>query len=337
MLAILTSFLVTFWALQPAADDWAASERLCLGEVIQLTDPSMGFEKAGEAYFSPDGKDIIFQAVPNGEEYYQIYVMAVADRKPKMVSTGKGECTCAYFHPKRDTVLFASSHLDPRLASSATPEEPPGYQREGSNYRWSFNAHMDIFEGTRDGRILRRLTDSHGYDAEGAYDRSGGMIAFSSQRSGDLEIFVMKADGSEPRQLTRSKGYDGGPFISPDAKRVIFRADRKGNDLLQLFVIDIDGSNERQLTDNEHVNWGPYWHPNSRTIIYATSAHGHHNYELYLMNIKSGVQKRVTYRPGFDGLPTFSTDGKRLLWTAKRGPDNTSQVFMTDFKLPDGF
>jgi len=63
------------------------------------------------------------------------------------------------------------------------------------------------------------------------------------------------------------KGYDGGPFFVPDGKRIVYRSDRKGNDLLQIFVADlkfdakgdITGiTNERQLTDDANVNWGPY-------------------------------------------------------------------------------
>jgi Tol biopolymer transport system component len=55
------------------------------------------------------------------------------------------------------------------------------------------------------------------------------------------------------------------------------------------------------------------------------------------MNIETGAECRVTNTPGFDGLPAFSTDGKKLMWTSKRGPDQTSEIFMADFKLPAGF
>src|SRR5262249_29435663 len=116
-----------------------------------------------------------------------------------------------------------------------------------------------------------------------------------------------------------------------------FRADRHQNDLLQLFVMNADGADERQLTNNEDVNWGPYWHPNGRTIAFATSVHGHRNYEIYLMNIDTGRTARLTFHDGFDGLPVSWPDGKGLMWTSKRGPDNPPQIFLADFTLPDGF
>ena len=144
----------------------------------------------------------------------------------------------------------------------------------------------------------------------------------------------MNADGSSHRQITHTKNcYNGGPFFSPDAKRIVFRADRERPDYLQLFLIDSNGSEERQLTFNQAVNWAPYWHPNGKVIAYTTSIHGHRHYEIYLLNIITGAEHRLTHNPTFDGLPAFSPDGKKILWTSKRG-DNTSQVFMADFTMP---
>lgn len=339
VIPFLTAVLLTIAPGSAAAQEesWKEAERACLGNIVQITNPGQGLVKAGEAYFSPDGASIIFQAVPEGKEHYQIYLMSLADRKPKLVSTGRGECTCGYFHPTQEKILFASSHLDPRLKGTENPEPAPGYQRKGGSYRWSFNPHMDIFEATLDGKILARLTSKHGYDAEGAYDATAQWIAFSSNRSGDQEIYIMRSDGSGAKRLTHAAGYDGGPFISPDGKKIIFRADRRGDDLLQIFVMNLDGSGETQLTDNQHVNWGPFWHPTGKSVIYATSQHGHHNYELYLMNVDTRETFRVTHCPGFDGLPAFSKDGTKLMWTSKRGKDNTSQIFLADFALPDRF
>ena len=65
----------------------------------------MGFEKAGEGYFSPDGNTIIFQAVPTGQKNYQIYTMDLNTMVPHMVSTGKGACTCANFHPDNQKII----------------------------------------------------------------------------------------------------------------------------------------------------------------------------------------------------------------------------------------
>jgi TolB protein len=100
---------------------------------------------------------------------------------------------------------------------------------------------------------------------------------------------------------------------------------------LQVYVNNTDGTAERALTQNDFVNWGPYWYPDSRHIIYATSRHGHSNYELYLMDVDAGAEERITYHEGFDGLPVFSPDGKRLMWTSSgRTTDKKSQLFIAE-------
>ena len=220
-----------------------------------------------------------------------------------------------------------------RPARTAEPPKGPAYSRT-ARYRWEFPETMDIFTADLDGKNLKRLTDTPGYDAEASYSPDGSQIVFTSFRDGDGEIYIMDAVRQEPAADHAPKGYDGGPFFSPDGRRIIYRSDRKGNDLLQVYVNNTEGTAERALTQNEFVNWGPYWHPDGTHIIYATSKHGHSNYELYLMNVDTGAEERITYHEGFDGLPVFSPDGKRLMWTSSgRTADRKSQLFIADFTL----
>ncbi len=323
----------------PAARaDGNGEESKCLANVTQLTFSSMGLGKAGEAYFSPDGKKIIFQATPAGQSEYQIYMMDFIERVPKMVSTGKGACTCAYFHPTGKKIIFASSHLDPTLGEPKEKEKPKGYA-------WDFNVHMDIFEADPDGSKLRRLTDAPGYDAEGSYSTDGKSIVFTSQRDGDLEIYVMDADGGNQRRITHGKGYDGGPFFSPDGKTILYRGDRRGDDKmnLQLRIVSADGAGDRAITDNPIFNWCPFWHPSGKSFIFTQADHSARergekpNYDLFLMTPNGTKQTPITFDPEFDGLPVFSPDGKKLMWTSKRGGLSDAQVFIADFTLPDGF
>ncbi len=341
MLTIFLSLSILAAEPSPTPSEMAALEAKHLTNIRQVT---YGFARAGEGYFRPDGKAIIFQAVRNppptifltpaaNQDDYQIFTGdLLQDAQPRMVSTGKGACTCAYYHPDGKSIIFASSHLDP------TPAGPkgPAYSRT-ERYKWEFPRGMDIFRANPDGSNLVRLTDTPGYDAEGSYSPDGKQIVFTSFRDGDAEIYIMDADGRNVRRITHSKGYDGGPFFSPDGKRIIYRSDRKDNDLLQVFINNTEGTAERALTNNEFVNWGPYFHPDGHHIIYATSRHGHQNYELYLMDVDSGSEVRITYHDGFDGLPVFSPDGKRLMWTSSgRTADKKSQLFLADFILNPG-
>jgi len=333
-------FLLAILAL--AADaDWQQQESAYLRNIRQVT---FDFVRAGEGYFSPDGKQIVFQAEERGENpFYQIFVMDLETGRYRRVSPGIGRTTCAFFRPDGRKIIFASSHLDPqakeRYAEEFRKREEEARTRQRRRYEWVFDEYMDIFEANPDGSELRRLTDTPGYDAEGSYSPDGKQIVFCSQRDGNLELWIMDADGANPRKLTNAPGcYNGGPFFSPDGKRVIFRADRQRKDELQIFVIDADGTGERQLTDIAGVAWAPYWHPDGKHIIYTAAEHKpmqRPNYDLWLMNLETGKTTRITHAPGQDVLPVFSPDGKKLLWTSTRdGRMAGAQLFIADFIMP---
>jgi WD40 repeat protein len=332
---------------------WGESE--VLQDVTQLTN---NFDRAGEAYFASSMRWIIFQATPKGEKDYAMFVApldlsARSIGKPVKISPDGSKNTCGFFSPDEMSLIFAST--GDRAAAST---QSAGYQRSSGSYKWEFPAEMEIFRADGWEAAVRAANPAHGtnlakhaltkndaYDAECAFSADGKSILFTSNRTGDNELFVMQADGTEQRQLTFTKGYDGGPFFSPDGKRVVYRSDRAGNDLLQIFVADVvrDAAGqivalrrERQITRDSNVNWGPYWHPDGKHIIYATSAHGHQNYELYLMRADGSHKSRITYTEGFDGLPVFSPDGKYLMWSSKRTADKTTQVFIARFRFPPG-
>ena len=333
--------LLACLALGADPADWQKQEAVHLRNIRQLTSD---FVRAGEGYFSPDGKQIIFQAEEKdtGNPFYQIFVMDLATGKYRRVSPGIGKTTCAYFRPDGKKIIFASSHLDPDARKHYAEEyrlrEEERKQGKRRRYVWDFDPHMDIFEANPDGTGLRRLTDAPGYDAEGSYSPDGKQIVFCSNRDGNLELYIMDADGTNVRQLTRAPGcYNGGPFFSPDGKRVIFRSDRRKKDHLQLYVINADGTGERALTDDLNwVHWAPYWYPDGRHIIYTAADHSNPaarpNYDLYWMDIETGKKVRLTYAATADVLPAFSSDGKKVMWTSSRnGPP---QLFLADFVPP---
>jgi Tol biopolymer transport system component len=340
MLALLACCAL---AADPPAD-WEKAEAVHLKNIRQVT---KDFVRAGEGYFSPDGKTIIFQAEEKetGNPFYQIFTMDLETGRTRRVSPGVGKTTCSYFSPDGKKIIFASSHLDPDAKKHYAQEykEREDERKAGTRrrYKWDFDPYMAIFEADPDGN-LKQLTFAKGYNAEGSYSPDGKQIVFCSNRDGEenLELYIMDRDGKNVRKLTNApKCYNGGPFFSPDGKRVIFRSDRKKKDHLQLYVINADGTGERELTDDLNwVCWCPYWYKDGRHIVYAGADHGNPavrpNYDLYWMDVESGKKTRLTFAPGADVLPVFSPDGKKLMWTSTRDGRQPSQLYVADFTPP---
>lgn len=327
-----------FCADPPALATLSEGEAKHLADLKQVTH---GLPRAGEGYFSGDGKSIVYQAYPVGYPFYQIYTQSLANGEPRLVSTGRGRTTCSYFSPDGKSILFASSHSDPNIEETefkAREEAAKGGRRR---YQWDFDPHMDLYTIGIDGRGLKRLTDAPGYDAEGSYSSDGKQIVFTSSRDGDPDIYIMDADGSNVRQITNTPGYDGGPFFSPDNRWIIFRSDRQKEHMLQIFAISIDGKTEVQLTNNlDHVNWCPYFHPSGKYFIWSGADYttGRGTFHLFTMELSypgdkltGGKVTQITDSDKTDVLPVFSPDGKQLMWTATRSSDNSSQLFIADW------
>jgi Tol biopolymer transport system component len=322
-----------------AATDLARPGERHLRNVRQLT---FGGENA-EAYFSFDGRRLVFQSTRDGRACDQEYVMGADGAAPRMVSTGRGAVTCGYFLPGDAELLYASTHhLGP-----ACPPRPDLSQ----GYVWALHEY-DLFVAPAAGGEPRPLAPAPGYDAEATVSRDGWVV-FTSTRDGDLELYRMRTDGSRLQRLTHAPGYDGGAFFSADGKRIVYRASRPRDEAeladyrallarglvrpsrLEIFVMDADGANARQVTSLGAASFAPFFHPDGRRIVFASN-HGDprgRNFDLYLVNDDGSGLERVTTEETFDGFPMFSPDGKRLVFASNRNarvPGETN-VFVADW------
>jgi len=299
--------------------------------------------KNAEAYFSFDGKKLIFQATRDGFQCDQIFIMNVDGSDIRLVSTGKGQTTCAYFFPHEERILYSSTHhLHPDCLTA-----PP----RGKRFIWSLHPY-EIFTSKIDGSDLKQLTFTGDYNAEATISKDG-KIVFTSLREGDLDIYTMNTDGSGLKRLTDQIGYNGGPFFSHDGEMIVYRAHHPKNlkeleeykenlskrqimgGRLELFLMKSDGSGKKQMTENGASNFCPFFHPNGKEIIFSSNLHDPEGrqFSLYLINIDGSGLKRLTFHRGFDAFPMFSPDGKQLVFVSNRNAKHPGEfnIFLADW------
>lgn len=313
--------------------------------------------------------------------HYGMYVGMLFDGKLKGISLVSNEGsanTCGWFHPTQSgRLIFGSTIETPSEGDQPGYQRGSGRYRwafpsnmeivEGdvkaklTNLLTELPSVYPLFEVD----TTRQVISKPGYTAECSYSPDGRHILYAqvdeakSNEIGrpDADLWVFDTQTEEHVALVEAEGYDGGPFFSPDGKWICYRSDRKGDNLLQLFVAElvydesgqITGiSREIQLTDNGHVNWAPFWHPSGKYLVYASSQVSHGNYEVFALAFDADEPEqrnepvRVTYAPGFDGLPVFSSDGKWMMWTAQRGEDRgpdgkaSSQLWVAEWKGFEG-
>ncbi len=322
---------------------WCAGQPAShLDNIRQLT---FGGQNA-EAYWSPDGKRLIFQSTRDDLKCDQIFIMNADGSNVHMVSTGKGTTTCGYFLPGNKRILYASTHE----ASEACP--PPADRSKG--YVWAVYPGFDIYLATDDGKIVKKLTDAPGYDAEATVNFKTGKVIYTSLQSGDLDLWEMKTDGSGKKQVTASPGYDGGAVFSHDGKKIVWRAGHPGTpellqkykDLLadnltspmkmELFVADADGTHTRQITDFGCASFAPTFTPDDRKILFSSNKHNcdGRKFELYTINPDGTGLEQVTNFGGFTSFAEFSPDGKKLVFASDRDARQRYEfnIFTADWK-----
>lgn len=320
-----------------------------LSNIRQLT-----FEgkRSGEGYFNADGSKMIFQSErEEGNPFYQIYLMDLETGDQERVSPGVGKTTCAWIHPDGKRVLFASTHTDPKSKELQAQEYKERAESKVRRYSWDYDEHYDIWEYSLADKSMKKLTNTRGYDAEGGWSPDGKKIVFASNRAAYegklsqedeerlkidkqyfMEIYTADADGSNVKRLTEVPGYDGGPFFNKDGTKICWRRFTPKGDIAEVWTMNADGSDQEQLTKLGAMSWAPYFHPSGDYLIFTTNLNGFANFELYIVDAAGKHEPvRVTTTDGFDGLPVFSPDGKKLAWTSGRTAGGASQIFIADW------
>jgi TolB protein len=329
----------------------AVEEKVHLKNIRQIT---FGGDNA-EAYWSPNSKFLTFQSNNpkwglQCDQIFRIDVDKAANNptyRPKPISTMKGRTTCSFFMPNGKDILYASTHE----GGASCPHT--GNLREGGKYLWPVFDTYDIFVANKKGKLIKQLTNTKGYDAEAVVSPKGDKIVFTSDRSGDLELWIMDTDGSNQKQITTGLGYDGGAFFSADGKQLVFRASRPTTEAeikeykdylakglvaptnMEIYTVNVDGTNLKQITKLGKANWAPYFHPDGKKIIFSSNHHATRGYDfqLYMINTDGTGLTQITTESIFNAFAMFSPDGKKIVFCSNRdnGGGHDTNVFVADW------
>jgi Tol biopolymer transport system component len=346
---VLSLCLIALAALaltrQPAMQATQTKSLVFPGEQHLANIKQLTFEgENAEAYFSRDGKRLIFQRATKGDGCDQIFSMNLDGSDMKMLSNGDGKTTCAYFTPDNKSIVYASTYL----ADKKCPPKPD----MSKGYVWALYPGFDLIKANLNGSNPKVLAPAPRYDAE-ATIRADGKIVFTSLRSGDLEIWTMDKNGKNLKRLTNTLGYDGGPFWSWDGKWIVYRAHHPETDKekadytgllkedmirptkLDLWIMDENGNNKRRVTTLNKASFAPFVFPTKQRIIFSSNindARGR-DFDLYAVDFDGQNLERITTNDTFDGFPMFSPDGKKLVFCSNRNQAKAgdTNVFIADW------
>ncbi|HEY6888205.1 MAG TPA: hypothetical protein VI300_10510 [Solirubrobacter sp.] len=147
-------------------------------------------------------------------------------------------------------------------------------------------------------------------DRDAAWAPDGHRLAFTSNRDGNEELYVLDTETGVQTRLTFDPAEDHDPAWSPDGTRIAFATDRDGNS--EIYVISAAGGAPRRLTSDPALDQQPAW--SSRGVIAFASNRGG-DLDLYVMDDLGGSVGRLTHDRGPDADPSWSPDGSQLAYT----------------------
>lgn len=176
--------------------------------------------------------------------------------------------------------------------------------------------------------VLKALTQGTAANTQPAWSPDGTKIAFTSNRDGNNDIFVMNADGANPVNLTHNPGEDSFPAWSPDGTKITFTSNRDGNN--EIYVMNADGSNQVNLTKSPANDFKPTWYTQSglltstSRILFTSDRNGHN--QIYAMNPDGSNVVDLSKNTFNDSAPDVLFTGGKVVFASDR--DGNQEIYV---------
>ena len=185
----------------------------------------------------------------------------------------------------------------------------------------SRDGNPEIYTMDSDGDNARRVTFNAAMDVDPAISRDGRDIVFTSNRTGNNDIFVVDRRGSgNATNLTNNPANDGWARWSPNGRQIVFHSNRDGN--FEIYVMDSDGRSPTRLTNYSGIDQYPDWSPDGKEIVFRRDL------DIYVLDLTTGDTRRLTNAPPLNQMATYSPNGRELAFMSAR--DGYISVFKMD-------
>jgi Tol biopolymer transport system component len=220
--------------------------------------------------FSPDGKRITCVGYINMTTTWSIFIFNADGTNLKRLTNVAG-------------VLDGALSWSPDVSTIAFTRSYPSQPSRGDEV-WLMNA-----DGSN-----QRYSGIKGFQP--MWSPNGSQFVYSSNKSGNYEIYTSNVDDTNEQQLTANTADDSNPVWSPDGSQIAFSSDRDGN--LEIYIMKTDGTQLQRLTNNSVLDNMPRWSPDGSTIAFNSDVAGNQHTEVYLMDADGSNIRRLTNSPG---------------------------------------
>jgi TolB protein len=283
--------------------------------------------QAAEAYYAPDNLHIIAQTQDKdalkreGRDSGALTYTFTDQGGDIRRINDKGQDACSYFFPDQKRLVWTST--------KDNMDMPIGNWSDSNDYPQGGELYISDLEGGN----IERLTDNEYYEAEVSISPNGEWVVFGRQIDGKMDLWRMRPDGTDEQQITFTDDWqEGAPFYLPDNETILTRAWKRSEygkvrpTPMTVFTVKHDSSETIPRTFDRDMNWAPYPAPDGRHYVFVRIVEDN-NWEVFLGDLAGGEPVRLTFNDSFDGFPSVSPDGTKMLFARSEGESFMSGLY----------